>query len=135
MAFAQAVMAHRQEVAIPGGELGVVFQIRLQGGSRVAPAAETIVGRPQRVTVSARVRLECRGRSCQNKRLLIQRMGVTDSSAEFTVKKYTSKKVSSGDDEWRHGSIRLEPLNPEFEAFELGPDDFRVIAEFIQVLE
>jgi phage repressor protein C with HTH and peptisase S24 domain len=77
--------------------------------------------------------------SRQNKRLLIQRMGVTDSSAEFTVKKYTSKKVSSGDDEWRHLSITLKPLNPEFEAMEFGPEDehrqFRVIAEFVQVLE
>jgi phage repressor protein C with HTH and peptisase S24 domain len=77
--------------------------------------------------------------SRQNKRLLIQRIGVTDSSAEFTVKKYTSKKVSPGDDEWRHVSITLKPLNPEFEAMEFGPEDehrqFRVIAEFIQVLE
>ena len=77
--------------------------------------------------------------SRQNKRLLIQRMGVTDSSAEFTVKKYTSKKVSSGDDQWRHLSITLKPLNPEFEPMEFGPEDehrqFRVIAEFVQVLE
>jgi phage repressor protein C with HTH and peptisase S24 domain len=77
--------------------------------------------------------------SRQNKRLLIQRMGVTDSSAEFTVKKYTSKKVSSGEDEWRHISITMKPLNPEFEAMVFGPEDehrqFRVIAEFVQVLE
>jgi SOS-response transcriptional repressor LexA len=77
--------------------------------------------------------------SRQNKPLLIQRMGVTDSSAEFTVKKYTSKKVSSGEDQWRHVLIILKPLNPEFEAMEFGPEDehrqFRVIAEFVQVLE
>jgi phage repressor protein C with HTH and peptisase S24 domain len=77
--------------------------------------------------------------SRQNKRLLIQRMGVTDSSAEFTVKTYTSKKVSSGEDQWRHVLIILTPLNHEFDAMEFGPEDehrqFRVIAEFIQVLE
>jgi len=77
--------------------------------------------------------------SRQNKRLLIQRMGVTDSTAEFTVKKYTSKKVHSGEDEWQNVSILLTPLNPEFEAMKFGPEDekrqFRVIAEFIQVLE
>jgi phage repressor protein C with HTH and peptisase S24 domain len=77
--------------------------------------------------------------SRQNKRLLIQRIGVTDSSAEFTVKKYTSKKVTVGEDEWRHVAIILKPLNPEFEAMEFGPEDehrqFRVIAEFVQVLE
>ena len=36
---------------------------------------------------------------------------------------------------WEHESIRLEPLNHEFEAFELGAGDFRVIAEFVQVLQ
>ena len=35
---------------------------------------------------------------------------------------------------WQHETIRLEPLNPQFEAFELGAGDFRVIAEFVQVL-
>ena len=42
-------------------------------------------------------------------------------------------------DEWQHESIRLEPLNPDFEAFDLAPDVFesryRVIAEFVQVLD
>jgi phage repressor protein C with HTH and peptisase S24 domain len=78
--------------------------------------------------------------SRQNKRLLIQRMGVTDSSAEFTVKKYTSKKKEHPDeDQLRNLSILLSPLNPEFEAMEFGPEDehrqFRVVAEFLQVLE
>ena len=31
-------------------------------------------------------------------------------------------------------AIRLEPLNREFEAFELTAMRFRVIAEFVQVL-
>ena len=65
--------------------------------------------------------------------------GVTDSSAEFTVKVYTSKKGPEGVDQWRHSSITLQPLNPEFEAMIFGPEDeqrqFRVIAEFVQVLE
>jgi phage repressor protein C with HTH and peptisase S24 domain len=77
--------------------------------------------------------------SRQNKRLLIQRMGVTDSSAEFTVKKYTSKKLPFGEDQLQNVSILLTPLNPEFEAMEFGLDDehrqFRVIAEFVQVLD
>ena len=77
--------------------------------------------------------------SRQGKRLLIQRIGATDSSAEFTVKVYTSKKKPAGAEQWRHISIRLQPLNPEFEAMEFGPEDehrqFRVIAEFVRVLE
>jgi phage repressor protein C with HTH and peptisase S24 domain len=77
--------------------------------------------------------------SRQNKLLLIQRIGATDSSAEFTVKKYTSKKKHSGEDEWQNILIILDPLNPEFEPMEFGPEDehrqFRVMAEFVQVLE
>ena len=33
-----------------------------------------------------------------------------------------------------HG-IRLEPLNPEFEAWEVGPEDFAVVAEWLRVIE
>jgi SOS-response transcriptional repressor LexA len=73
--------------------------------------------------------------SRQNKILLIQRFGVTDENARYTVKKYTSKKVSTGEDEWRHESIRLEPLNTEFEAWDVEPQDFAVVAEWLRVLE
>jgi len=73
--------------------------------------------------------------SRQNKILLIQRFGVTDESARYTVKKYTSTKVSTAEDEWRHERIRLEPLNPEFEAWDVGPQDFAVVAEWLRVLE
>jgi hypothetical protein len=79
--------------------------------------------------------------SRQGKRLLIEELGATGSSARFTVKRYTSVKKpvgSSGRDEWAHASIRLEPLNPEFPAFELDPEAFegryRVVGEFVQAL-
>ena len=72
-------------------------------------------------------------------RLLIQRIGATDSSAEFTVKEYTSEKEALGEDQWGHTRIILKPLNHKFEAMVFGPEDehkqFRVIAEFVQVLE
>jgi SOS-response transcriptional repressor LexA len=73
--------------------------------------------------------------SRQGKLLLVELLGATDSSARYTVKRYTSRKVSVGEDEWRHESIRLEPLNPEYEPIDLEPDRLRVIGEFIQVLE
>jgi phage repressor protein C with HTH and peptisase S24 domain len=81
--------------------------------------------------------------SRQGKRLLIQEIKTAGSDSAFTVKRYTShkRKVARDEDDeaWQHESIRLEPLNPEFEAFELAPDVFeeryRVIAEFVQVLE
>jgi phage repressor protein C with HTH and peptisase S24 domain len=76
--------------------------------------------------------------SRSGKRLLIEERGATRSGASFTVKRYTSRKAVSGD-EWRHEAIRLEPLNPEFDAFDLTPEEFesryRVIAEFVQTME
>lgn len=73
--------------------------------------------------------------SRQNKILLIQRFGSLDDTARFTVKRYTSTKVSTGEDEWRHERIRLEPLNPEFEAWDVEPQDFAVVAEWLRVIE
>jgi phage repressor protein C with HTH and peptisase S24 domain len=74
--------------------------------------------------------------SRQGKKLLIEQFGASGESARYTIKRYTSTKNYNPEDEtWSHGQIRLEPLNPEFEAFELHPDEFRVIAEFIKVLE
>ncbi len=73
--------------------------------------------------------------SRQNKILLIQRFGALDETARYTVKRYTSKKSYSGEDQWQHDEIRLEPLNPEFEAWDVGPEDFAVVAEWIRVIE
>ncbi len=73
--------------------------------------------------------------SRQGKRLLIEQFGVLDEAARYTVKRYTSKKLEYEDGDWEHDKIRLEPLNREFEAFELNPDQCRVIAEFVKVLE
>ena len=73
--------------------------------------------------------------SRQGKLLLVERFGTTETSARYTIKKYTSKKTQTGEEEWEHASVRLEPLNPEFEGFELKEGEARVIAEFVQVLE
>ena len=53
-----------------------------------------------------------------------------------TVKRYRSVKHQRPDGTWQHETIRLEPLNPEFEAWELNPEEdrFRIVAEFVQVL-
>ncbi|HVV44920.1 MAG TPA: S24 family peptidase [Bryobacteraceae bacterium] len=74
--------------------------------------------------------------SRQGKRLLIEQTGGqgADPASRYTVKRYTSRKAETEDGSWEHTTIRLEPLNPEFEAFDLGPGDFRVIAEFVRVL-
>jgi hypothetical protein len=73
--------------------------------------------------------------SRQGKILLIQRFGVLDETARFTVKRYTSRKRMLGEDQWEHERIRLEPLNPEFEAWDVEPRDFAVVAEWLRVIE
>ena len=73
--------------------------------------------------------------SRQGKLVLVERFGTTETSARYTIKKYTSKKTQTGEEEWAHASVRLEPLNPEFDGFELKEGEARVIAEFVQVLE
>jgi len=76
--------------------------------------------------------------SRQGKRLLIEQTGgpgAAEAANRYTVKRYTSSKTVDHDGSWEHKAIRLEPLNPEFGAFDLGAGEFKVIAEFVQVLQ
>lgn len=73
--------------------------------------------------------------SRQGKIVLVERFGAFEETARYTVKRYTSQKVQTGEDEWRHERIRLEPLNPEFEAWDVEPQDFAVVAEWLRVIE
>ena len=73
--------------------------------------------------------------SRQGKILLIERFGVLDETARYTVKRYTSTKTYTGEDQWQHERIRLEPLNPEFEPWDVSPEDFAVVAEWLRVIE
>jgi hypothetical protein len=77
--------------------------------------------------------------SRQGKILLVERFGITDESARYTVKWYASKKRATGvageDEEWEHERIHLEPENPEFEAWDVEPQEFAVVAEWLRVLD
>ncbi len=73
--------------------------------------------------------------SRQGKILLIERLGVLDETARYTIKRYTSRKVYRGEDEWQHEQVRLEPLNPEFEPWDVDPEGFAVVAEWLRVIE
>jgi len=71
--------------------------------------------------------------SRQGRLLLIGMQDVDDLSRRYTVKKYArAGKLVEGAE--REEKIRLEPLNPEFEGFDLTSDQFTVVAEFVQVL-
>ena len=43
--------------------------------------------------------------------------------------------MEAGEGEWRHEQIRLEPLNPDFEPWDVEPEGFAVVAEWLRVLE
>jgi len=71
--------------------------------------------------------------SRQGKIVLVELLGVHE---RFTVKRYTSQKSSRGEEAWEHTRIRLEPLNPEYEAFDLAPEQIKyVIAEWVATIE
>jgi SOS-response transcriptional repressor LexA len=55
----------------------------------------------------------------------------------YTVKRYHGEKIQRPDGSLEHAAIRLEPLNPEFAAWYLKPEEdrYRIIAEFVRVLD
>lgn len=79
--------------------------------------------------------------SRQGRRVLVENFGESESGGErYTIKRYRSRKRAvadeTGDGAWEHEKIVLEPLNPEFEAWELEEGaQCRVLAEFVRVLE
>jgi SOS-response transcriptional repressor LexA len=76
--------------------------------------------------------------SRQGRLVLVEALG-RGSNDRYTVKRYRSEKtVEEAGGEWSHARIRMEPLNPEFQAWDLDPQDqenLRIIAEFIAVLD
>lgn len=71
--------------------------------------------------------------SRQGRLVLVENYGETGEN-RYTIKRYKSIKRQS-EDSWEHESIRLEPLNPEYEAWELSPSDIRVVGEFVRTLD
>jgi hypothetical protein len=60
-----------------------------------------------------------------------------ETRQSFTIKRYHSEKENLGDVQWRHKKIILSPSNKSFKDIVLenvGGEDFRVVAEFIEVL-
>ena len=73
--------------------------------------------------------------SRQGRLVLVEALGEAGGD-RYTVKRYRSEKRQNDEGEWAHERIRLEPLNPTFEAWDLDPqeDRYRILAEFVQVL-
>jgi SOS-response transcriptional repressor LexA len=75
--------------------------------------------------------------SRQGRLVLVEALG-RGANDRYTVKRYRSQKSQGpGADTWKHDQIRLEPLNPDFEAWDLDPSEdlYRILAEFVRVLD
>ena len=75
---------------------------------------------------------EPKGGSRQGKVLLVER--IESGVSELTVKVYSSEKQVTNEEGWEHKLVRMTPLNPEFEPWELRPGEFLVRGEFVAVL-
>lgn len=72
--------------------------------------------------------------SRQGKLVLVENYGTTGEN-RYTIKRYRSIKQQD-ESGWRHDRIVLEPLNPEYEAWDLDENaSIRVVAEFVRVLD
>jgi len=78
------------------------------------------------------------GGSRQGKLVLVENFAEpAEGGQRYTIKRYRSEKAAT-EDGWRHARIVMEPINPEFEPWEIDPDDegrVRVLAEFVAVLD
>jgi SOS-response transcriptional repressor LexA len=74
--------------------------------------------------------------SREGRLVLVEKLG-GGANDRYTVKRYRSTKAQRPDGTWEHERIHLEPLNPEFEAWDLDPEEnrFRILAEFVSVLD
>jgi phage repressor protein C with HTH and peptisase S24 domain len=71
--------------------------------------------------------------------VLVQHSDISDpeTGGSYTIKKYQSKKITNKDGDWKHTSIQLLPINPDFKPIEItaeNVEEIKVIAEFIAVL-
>jgi SOS-response transcriptional repressor LexA len=73
--------------------------------------------------------------SRQGKLVLVEQLG-RGGNDRYTVKRYVSYKRQREDGTWEHNAIRLEPLNPEHDAWylDLEEERYRIVAEFVRVL-
>ena len=81
-----------------------------------------------------------RGGSRNGKIVLVESRQVSDPETHqrYTIKRYSSEKKTVAGGQWMHSKIILSPDNKAFKDIVLenvSEDDFKIIAEFIQVLK
>jgi hypothetical protein len=98
-----------------------------------------VVGRSMEPVIPDGSRCVFRGipAGSRNGRLVLveDRRKSAEGGERYTVKRYMSRKLET-EEGWRHERITMEPLNPEFEPWEITHDsDCHVIAEFVRLLD
>jgi phage repressor protein C with HTH and peptisase S24 domain len=74
--------------------------------------------------------------SREGRLVLVEALG-RGANDRYTVKRYHSEKQQQTDGTWSHARITLQPLNPEFDAWDLSEQEdlYRILAEFVCVLD
>ncbi len=74
--------------------------------------------------------------SREGKLVLVEALG-GGANDRYTVKRYRSEKTRHPDGSWSHQRNSLEALNPEFDSWDLSPEEdrYRILAEFVRVLD
>ena len=123
----------------------IVGWVKVSGARKVDKNmfAAGVVGKSMEPTIPddslCLFRLE-RGGSRDNLVVLVESRQVIDTelACKYTVKRYHSEKELFDDGTWRHKKITLLPDNHDFKPIILenvSPGDFRVVAEFLEVLD
>jgi len=134
LAVAAGKFLENQEVAEEGWEevppglkvTSAMFVAQIQGRSMEPLIQDGSLGVFRSEVVGSR----------QGKLVLVESLGRGDND-RYTVKRYSSEKMQREDGTWTHERIRLEALNPEFESWDLDPEEdrYHIVAEFVRVLD
>jgi SOS-response transcriptional repressor LexA len=134
LAVAAGKFLENEEVTEEGWE-EIPAALRAQTGMFVA----RVVGRSMepRIPDGSLCVFRAFGAGSRDGRLVLVEFLGGGTNDRYTVKRYQSAKVQRADGTWEHERIRLEPLNPEFDAWDLNPEEnrFRIVAEFVAVLD
>ena len=138
-------------LAAAAGRFGELMQVEAEGWVEAPPDLRltpdmfvaTVTGRSMEPRIGDGSRCVFRRSvvgSRENRLVLVENLEEAEEGGQrYTIKRYRSVKRSDSDG-WRHARIIMEPLNPEFEAWEIDPEageaeKIRVIGEFVRVLD
>jgi SOS-response transcriptional repressor LexA len=69
--------------------------------------------------------------------VVVEHLSSSDDAAEYTIKRYESTKKHRADGTWEHEAITMQPVNPEYDRWQLETEEdaSRIVAEFVSILE